>query len=104
MALYINKEKNSLIFDEKDFDMNFNYLPQIVLALMELDENKPIHFAIELPKTPMLFVLYLRKVLQESDVDLRIYYKDNSEALRIALKGYGMEYRSLSEFPDIKEK
>jgi len=103
MALYINKEKNSLIFNEKDFQINVNYLPDIVLALMELDESKPIHFAIDLEKTPVLFVLYLRKLLQESEATIKIYYKDNSEALKWALKSYGMEYNPIKNFPDYEE-
>jgi len=98
--LLLNKEKNSIVFNKEDFGINVNYLPLIISALLELDETKPIHFAICLDKTPMLFVLYFRKLMQESDADVRIYYKDNSEALRWALKSYGMPYLSIDEFPD----
>ena len=57
--LYINKEKNSLIFDQENFEINYNYLPMLFQAFGELDPNRTIHFAIELEKTPVLFILFL---------------------------------------------
>jgi hypothetical protein len=100
--LYINSPKNSLIFDEKDFKIDKNYLPMLVLAFRELDKDRPINFAIELEKTPIIFILFLRKLLKETDAKINIYFKENSESLRAALKSYDIIYKPLSDFPDIK--
>jgi len=101
--LYINPLKNSIVFDEKDFKIDKNYLPILVLAFRDLDKDRPINFAIELEKTPIIFVLFLRKLLKETDAKIKIYFKENSESLRAALKSYGITYRPLSDFPDIKK-
>jgi hypothetical protein len=102
MALYINTEKNSLVFTEEDFEMNKNYLPLIVAALRDLNPEKPIHFGIALEKTPMVFVLYQNKIIKESNVDLRLYHKDRSEKLVAALRGFGIKYYPFRKFPDAK--
>jgi hypothetical protein len=102
MGLLINKEKNSLVFTEEDFDIDTNYMPLIVSALRELDPNKTIHFGILLPKTPMLFVLYQQKLIDESNIDIRLYHKDRSEELIAALKGFGIKYYPFKRFPDAK--
>jgi hypothetical protein len=83
--------------------MNTNYLPGLIAALRELNPEEPIHFAITLDKTPMLFVLAIRKLIRESGVDIRMYHRDNSEPLRLALQSYGMDYFPLEKFPDYEE-
>ena len=42
MALYINKTQNSIVFNEEDFEIDTNYMPEIVLALMELNPEKTL--------------------------------------------------------------
>jgi len=100
MAIYINKETNSLEFNSEDYDKNYNYMPSIVMALMDLDNSSKIKIAINLDKTPVIFVLYFRRLIQESGSDIKIFYKEDSIELRDALISYGMEYNSLKDFPD----
>jgi hypothetical protein len=104
LMLYINKEHNSLVFDSKDFSIKMNYMPIIFMAIRELDKDKPIHFAVELEKTPAIFVLYFKKIKEESDLDFRVYYLENSDILKNILSGYNMKYRPLSDFPDTKRE
>jgi hypothetical protein len=104
LMLYINKEHNSLVFDSKDFSIKMNYMPIIFMAIRELDKDKPIHFAVELEKTPAIFVLYFKKIKEESDLDFRVYYLENSDILKNILSGYNMKYRPLSDFPDVKRE
>jgi len=101
MALYINKDKNSLVFTEKDFLINRNYLPDFLMALQDLDPLEKLKIAIDLDKVPVVFVLYFRKLMQDSSADIDIYYKDDSPELKEALKGYGMAYRNIKKYPDI---
>jgi hypothetical protein len=100
MALYINKELNSLVFTKKDFKMNRNYLPDFLMALKELNSLKNIKIAIDLDETPILFVLYFRKLLQESSANINIYYKDSSASLKKVLKDYGMAYNNIKKYPN----
>lgn len=100
MSLYINGKNNTIVFTEKDFDINRNYLPDFFMAMGKLDKERPIKVALDLRKIPVLFVLYLKKVQDEGEVLLDIYYRDHSEAIRMALKGYGMQYRGIKEFQD----
>jgi len=100
MSMYINHAQNSLAFMDDDFEINKNYMPSIFMSLKELDQNKPIHFAVSLDKTPIIFVLYFRKLLQESPSDITFYYKDTGEPLKEALRSYGMEYKNIEDYPD----
>ena len=101
MALLINPEKNSLIFNQDNFHINTNYMPEIAEALRELKKDKIIHFAIDLPKTPALFVLYQDKLLKETpNLDLRLYHRDKSASLKKALKNFNIQYYDLEEFPN----
>ena len=99
--LYINTSLNSIVINQEEFDINRNYLPDIFMALGELDNKRKIKIAIDLKKTPVIFVLYFRKLLLESGIELDIYYKDKSEALRKSLKDYGMQYKNIKKYPDI---
>lgn len=96
--LLINHEKNAMVFNSDNFDEKTNYVPLIVRALRELDPKKTIHFAIQLEKTPVVFVLYFRKVIQEG-IDIKIYHTENSDILRNALNTYQMEYINIKDFP-----
>ena len=99
MALYKNEMNNSIVFNEEDFDINRNYIPDWFMAIGQLDKNKTIEVAIDMPETPVIFLLYLMKVLKETPTKLNIYHKEDSETLKIALKGYRMAYRNIKKFP-----
>jgi len=100
---YINKEKNSLVITEEDFDINYNYLPEMFDIFRQMDPKKPIEVVIDLEKTPILFVLYFRKLMQESETLYNIYYREDSEPLKTALIGYDMPYKNIKERPTNKE-
>ena len=99
MALYKNEKNNSIVFNQDDFDINRNYIPDWVLAIGSMQKDKPIDIAIDMEETPILFILYLMKVKEETPAVIRIYYRDKSEALKIALKGYNLSYRNIKKFP-----
>ena len=98
--LYLNKKLNSIVFTSKDFDNNRDYLPDFFMAMGELNPKKKIKIAIDLKETPVIFVLYFKKLLQESIGDIDIYYKDRGDALRSSLKDYGMQYKNIKKYPD----
>lgn len=98
MALYINKTQNSIVFNEEDFEIDTNYMPEIVLALMELNPEKTMHFGIDLPETPAIFVLYINKILKENPtIDIKLYHRDTSEILKLSLKSFGIEYHNIKD-------
>jgi predicted glycosyl hydrolase (DUF1957 family) len=99
MSLFINKEFNSIVFTPKDFKINFNYIPDLFMALNELNNNKEVHIAITLDKTPALFLMFFNKILKESPNILHIYQKDTSEATKFMTKSYGIKYKNTSEYP-----
>jgi hypothetical protein len=100
LSLFINKDLNSLIITPKDFNLNYNYLPDILLGLYNLDPEKKIKIALDLKEAPAVFVLYFRKLMQESNTDIDIYYRDKGKQLQEILSGYGMQYKSILEYPD----
>lgn len=71
-----------------------------MLGLMNLDGTKFIKIAIDLEDTPAIFILYFKKVLQESDAHIEIYYRDKKESIKKILEGYGMPYININKFPD----
>ena len=97
--LYINKELNSLVFTQEEFKINRDYMPDFFMAIGELNPKKKIRIAIDLDETPVLFVLYFRKLMQESQGDFEIFYKDKGEPLRTSLKDYGMPYKNIKKYP-----
>ncbi len=98
--IYINKEHNSLVITPKEFKENYNYLPDIVFALGDL-KARDVKIAICLEKTPAVFVLYFRKIQQETGVTLDIYYTEKAQNFKQILKGYGMPYKSIKKYPDV---
>lgn len=99
MALYLNEKNNTLVFTEKDFDINRNYLPDFLMAMGKLNADKPINIGLDIRQCPVLFVLYFRKVLDSSNAEVAIFYRDRSEALRKSLKSYSMEWNPIKKFP-----
>jgi hypothetical protein len=87
-----------MVFDDTEFEINRNYIPDLFLGLRELDPDKPINIAINMDKTPVVFVLFFRKILQESPNEINIYYKEDTEYLKLSLKSYGMPYKNITEF------
>jgi len=108
LALFINKDLNTMVFDETEFEINRNYIPDLFLGLNQLDKEKPINIAINMEKTPMVFILFFRKILQGTDAEINIYYKENNDILRTALKSYSMVYKNINDFkfplPEIYEE
>lgn len=100
MSLFINKEFNSLVITSKDFKEDFNYLPDIMIGLRNLDPSKNIKIAFDLEETPAIFILYFKKVLEEADADIVIYYKEKTDSVRGVLKSYGMPYNNIKKYPD----
>jgi len=100
MALYLNTKDNTLVFTEKDFKEDRNYIPDFLMAMGELNKERPINIGLDLDVCPVLFVLYFRKVHQElPDLDINIFYRDRSEALRTSLKSYNMQWNPIKKFP-----
>jgi len=97
--IYLNKEFNSLIFTEKDFDLNYNYIPDLFLAVRELNPKKEIYIAINLPETPIIFVMFFRKIIQESPAKIYVYFRDDSKALKDGLELSGIQYRNIKNYP-----
>ncbi len=98
--LYVEKELNSIIFDEEDFEPKRNYMPDLVLAFRDMDQKRTIHFVVNLKNTPLLFILYFRKLMQTNpNLDLELYFKDKSEILPKTLESYKLKYKPLSEYP-----
>lgn len=96
--LYKNVEKNMILFDEKDFHINHNYLPLIVDALKDLDNSKDIHFGILLEETPAIFVMYISKVIKDSGIKIHMYFKEDSDSLRQGLESEKIPWHSFAEF------
>ncbi len=98
--LYVEKELNSIVFNEEDFKINVNYMPNIVLALRDLDPTKTIHFALDLEKAPAVFIIYFRDLMRDKpELDLKIYYRDQSKLLPEVLKKFNLLYRPIEEYP-----
>ncbi len=98
--LFVERELNSIIFNEENFHPKKNYMPEFVLALRELDKDKTIHFALDIKSTPLLFILYFRKLKQSMpNLDLELYFKDKSELLPKTLATYHLKYKNITEFP-----
>jgi len=99
MALYINKELNTLVFNEEEFELHRNYIPDLFLGLRELNPNKEINIAIDMEKTPIVFVLFFKKIIEESPGDITIFFKEDTDILRKSLINYGLKYRNIEDFP-----
>ncbi len=98
--LYVEKENNWIVFDEKEFQPKKNYMPELVLAFRDLDQNKPIHFVVNMDKTPLLFILYFRKLRQSlTELDLHLYFKEKNKLLEGTLASYKLKYKNIEEFP-----
>jgi len=100
LALFINKDRNTMIFNDEDFENNRNYIPDLFLGLNELDKNRDIHIAIDLEKTPIVFILFFRKILSGSQTPIYIYYKEDNDIFKAALTNYGLTYRNINDFPE----
>ncbi len=98
--LYVEKELNSIIFDDKEFQPQRNYMPDLVLAFRDLNKNETIHFVVNLDKTPLLFILYFRKLRQSMpDLGLELYFKEKNDLLVGTLSSYKLKYKNITEFP-----
>lgn len=100
MGILFNKEKNSMIFDKEDFHINTNYIPFLFDVLRQMDQKRPVKIAIDLDKTPVIFVLYFKKLVEEGAAEYEFYFKENTEVLRAALQRYGVPYKSIKDFED----
>lgn len=99
MALYINMEKNSLVFNDIDYEKNYNYTPLIAGALNKLDPHQTINFAIDLDETPIIFMLYIDKIKRAvPDIDIKVYHKEDSPLLRENIEKENTYY-NIDEFP-----
>ncbi len=100
MMLFVEKEINSIVFNEIDFKPKQNYMPDLVLALRDMDRTRTISFALDLKKAPILFILYFRKLKQTiPDLKINLYFRDNSKLLPKVLETYGLKYKNISEYP-----
>ena len=96
---WVNKEKNRIMFDDREFQEDLNYLPLLVEALTSMDNKESIHFGIDLAKTPVVFVFYIAKVIKEAGVDVQMYFSEDSKELRAGLESVQLEYRNIEDFP-----
>jgi hypothetical protein len=100
MALFIDKANNSLYFNEEDFEINKDYMVDIVSALRDLDPQRPIYFGLDLPETPIVFIVYFKKLVKETpEIDFRLYLKEQNSFLKDLLKMYKLSSYSIDEFP-----
>ena len=88
-----------MVFNDEEFQINRNYIPDLFLGLNELNQDEPVHIALDMDKVPMVFVLFFRKIMQGSATSIDVYYKENTEILKTALKSYGMPYLNIKDFP-----
>jgi hypothetical protein len=65
-----NKEKNSIILDEKEINDNCNYIASIHLILNELNPKKPLYFINFADFTPAVIVLYFQIISKDHTVIL----------------------------------
>jgi len=100
MALFINKLNNSLYFDEEDFDINTDYMVDIVSALRDLDPKRPIYFGLDLPETPIVFIVYFRKMVRETPgLDFKLYLREQTDFLKALLRTYNLTSYDIDTFP-----
>lgn len=97
--LMINQETNQMIFNSDDFDPELNYLPLVVDGLSRLDPTKDIYFLMDLDKTPVVFIMYIAKVQENSQVNFKLYFKETSADLKIGLEAQGLTWNSISDWP-----
>jgi len=75
-------------------------MPEIVYALRELDPKKTLHFVIDVEQAPAIFILYFRQLKQQDlNLDLRMYFRDQSLILRDILKKYAIDFYDIEEYP-----
>jgi hypothetical protein len=100
LAIFIEKNQNSLIINRDEFDPNVNYLPDFLFALRDLDPNKKINVVIDLDETPMIFILYLKKIREETPgIKFHLYVTNLPELEADVFKLYKFECDLLSEYP-----
>ncbi len=86
-----NKEKNSIILNEKEINDNCNYIMSIHLILNHLDPKKPLYFINLADFTPAIIVFYLQIVSQKHNIilfckdfdDLKDFQTENFKILNI---------------------
>lgn len=94
----INIETNKIIFDDQNYDKKLNYLPMIVDGLSKLDPTKEICFLIDLDKTPVVFIMYISKVYKETGTDFKLFFREDSEELKVALEAQGLKWNSIKDW------
>jgi hypothetical protein len=98
--LYLEKDLNSIVFTSENFKLNYNYMPEIVYALRELDPKKTLHFVIDIEHAPAVFILYFRQLKQQDNtLDLRMYFRDKSLILKDILKKYTIDFYDIGDYP-----
>jgi hypothetical protein len=100
MELYINLPLNSIKITNDEETEDYIFLTELGEALAELDRSKKIRINFDTEFTPLVVVLYLKKVREVSEVDIEIFNRQDSEALRKGLEALGFEYNSLKDNDD----
>jgi len=97
-ALYINKDHNSIVFTQKDFKEDWNYIPDIFLGLQELSPESTINIVLDLDQTPALFVLYFKKIQEEAPDTIQVFHRDTGKKLQSILKEYKLTFKNIDEY------
>jgi len=96
----MDKANNSLYFDNEDFDIKTNYMGDIVSALSELNPQKPLYFGLDLPETPIVFIVYFRKMVMETPkLDFRLYLQEQTDFIKDLLTSYNLTSYDIKDFP-----
>jgi len=97
--IFVEPKINSIIINQIDFSISRNYIPEFVLALRELDPRKTIHFVVDLDNTPVMFIVYFRKLKETNpDLDLELYFRDQGDILKKVINQYNLTYNDITDY------
>ncbi len=98
MELYINKELNSLRIKDNETVKDKTFMILFSQSLTELDPSQKIKIILDMKYSPLVVVLYLRKVIQEmGDINMEIYHTEDSEVLKNGLISFDIPYFNIKD-------
>lgn len=101
--LHINEDKNILLFDDKEYNKDFNYLPLLVSGFSRLNPKQTIHFGIDLDETPAGFILYVQRILEtvKNINQLILYFKEDSPGFIESLTASNLKWHSIKDLYEL---